>query len=170
MGGMAAVTFLLDQVAALTKGGTNLLRDAYVFPMGAHAFPTQRVTAFTEFIYLLEWHSPHFSVETVAFVHRRPGVFMTGDAGHPLRSMFRSHPGLKERRGSFYVAAHTESGIDPSSDFWGAVPAQVINNRLKQMGVTLFNQLSIFVPFMATTLVIKTSMLGLNDPLLPSRE
>jgi len=38
------------------------------------------------------------------------------------------------------------------------------------MGVTLFNQLSIFVPFMATTLVIKTSMLGLNDPLLPSRE
>jgi len=38
------------------------------------------------------------------------------------------------------------------------------------MGINLFNQLSIFVPFMATTLVIKTSMLGLNDPLLPSRE
>ena len=61
-------------------------------------------------------------------------------------------------------------GSIPSSDFWGAVPAQVINNRLKKMGVTLLNQLSIFVPFMATTLVIKTSMLGLNDPLLPSRE
>jgi len=117
---MAAVTFLLDQVAALTKGGTNLLRDADVFPMGAHTFPTQRVTAFTEFIYL-------FGMAFSALFSGNRGfrfigglvVFMTGDAGHPLRSMFRSHPGLEERRGSFYVAAHTESGIDPFIGFLG---------------------------------------------------
>ena len=117
---MAAVTFLLDQVAALAKGGTNLLRDAYVFPMGAHTFPTQRVTAFSELFYL-------FGMAFSALFSRNRGfrfigglvVGMTGDAGPPLRSMFRAHPGLKERRGSFYVAAHTESRIDPFIGFFG---------------------------------------------------
>src|SRR5512137_817382 len=112
MGGMAAVTFLLDQVAALTKGGTNLLRDAYVFPVGAHTFPTQRVTAFPELFYFLGMAFSALFGGNRGF--RFIGglvVFMAGDAGHPFRGMFGSHPGLEERRRSFDVAAHTESGI-----------------------------------------------------------
>src|SRR5512136_76743 len=97
MGSMAAVTFLLDHVATLTEGGTNLLRDAQVFPMGAHTFPTQRVTAFAELFYL-------FGVAFSALFSRNRGfrfigglvVSMTGDAGHPILSMFRFHPGLEE--------------------------------------------------------------------------
>ena len=104
---MAAVTFLLDQVAALTKGGTNLLRDAQVFPVGAHTFPSQRVTALAELLHLLGMAFPALFGGNGCF--RFIGslvVSMTGDAGYPIRSMFRSHPGLEERRGSFYVAAH----------------------------------------------------------------
>src|SRR5512135_892265 len=119
MGGMTAVTFLLDQVAALTKGGTNLFRDADVFAVGAHTFPTQRVAAFAEFFYLLGMAFSAFFGGNRGF-RSISGlvVFMTGDAGHPLRSMFGSHPGLEERRRSFDVAAHTESRIDPFIGFF----------------------------------------------------
>ena len=117
---MAAVTFFLNQVAALTKGGTNLLRDAQIFPMGAHTFPSKRVTALAELLHLLGMSFPALFGGNCCF--RFIGglvVSMAGDAGHPIRSVFRSHPGLEERRGSFYVAAHTESWIDPFIGFFG---------------------------------------------------
>ena len=122
---MAAVTFFLDQVAALTKGRTNLLRDSQILPVGAHTLPTQRVTALAELPHLLGMALPALFGGNRCF--RSIGglvVFMTGDAGHPIRSMFRSHPGLEERRGSFYMAVHTESRIDPFIGFfWGRARA-----------------------------------------------
>ena len=117
---MAAVAFFLDNVATLAEGRADLLRNPQVFPMGAHTFPSQRVTALAELLHLLGMAFPALFGGNCCF--RFIGglvVSMAGDAGHPVLSMFRFHPGLEERRGPFYVAAHTESWIDPFFGFFG---------------------------------------------------
>ena len=76
---MAAVTSFLNDVAALAKSGTDLLRNAQVFPMSAHSLPTQGMPAFAKLFQLLWMTFPAFIWENHGF--RFIGGLMVGVAG-----------------------------------------------------------------------------------------
>jgi hypothetical protein len=90
---MTTVTSLLDTVTALAKGGTNLLRNAEVFPLNSHSVKTNRVTALPKLLQL-------FGMAFSTFLRKDYGLLFGGDlvidmAGHtvdPLLCMLRFHP------------------------------------------------------------------------------
>jgi hypothetical protein len=117
---MAAVTSFFDNVAALAEGGANFLRNAQVFSLNSHSLKRDGVTAFTELIQLLGMASPALIGKNHGF---RPisgfVIGVTSDAVYSILGMLGFHPGLEESGGSFYMAAHTVSGLDPIFRFLG---------------------------------------------------
>jgi hypothetical protein len=115
MRGVAAVTPLLDDVAPLTEGGSNFLRDGKVFPLNSHSFKPDRMAALPKLCQF-------FLVALPAFLRKDHGflfgcelvVDMAGHAMDPFLGMFRFNPGLKNSRGHLLMAVHTESRIH----FW----------------------------------------------------
>jgi hypothetical protein len=93
MGIMATVTFFLNDVAALTEGGADLLRNGEIFPMGAHAIPAYRVTAFPKLLYRLGMAFPAFFRKDHGLLVR--SSLMVDVAGHTvdaLLGMLRFYP------------------------------------------------------------------------------
>lgn len=113
MRGMAAVTSLFDNVAALAKRGPDFLRDAQVFSLNAHSLKPDGMAAFPELGQLLGMAFPTLIGENHGFGPISSFVVsMTGDAVYPLLGMLGFHPGLEEAGGPFDMAAHAESRIN----------------------------------------------------------
>ena len=93
MGAVAAVTLLLNAVAALTEGRTDLLRNTEVFPLDSHPIKCDRMPSFLELLEL-------FLVALSAFIRKDHGFLigcglMVNVAGHAVDAilcMLRFHP------------------------------------------------------------------------------
>src|SRR4030042_2162162 len=113
MRGVAAVTSFFDDVTTLAELGADFLRNAQVFSLNSHSIKRDGMAALSELFQLLGMAFPALVGENHGF---RPisGLVACGtrDAVYPFLGMLRFHPGLKKRRGSFYVAAHAYSRID----------------------------------------------------------
>jgi hypothetical protein len=117
---VAAVTSFFDDVATLAEWGADFLRNAQVFSLNSHSLKRDGMAALPELLQLLGMAFPALIGENHGF---RPisglVIGMTGDAVHSILGMLGFHPGLEEAGGSFYMAAHTVSGLDPISRFPG---------------------------------------------------
>ena len=120
MGGVATVTSFFDDVAALAEWGADFLRDAQVFSMNSHSLKRDGMAALPELLQLLGMALPALVRENHGFRHVSGLVVgVTGDAVYSILGMLGFHPGLEEAGGSFYMAAHTVSGLDPIFRFLG---------------------------------------------------
>jgi hypothetical protein len=112
MGSMTTVAPFLNDVATLTEGGTDFLRNGQVFALNPHPVPADRVTAFLELRQLLRVAFP-------AFLRKDHGLLLGGDlvinmAGHTVNSslgVLGFHPGLKKAWRYPLVTFHTEPGV-----------------------------------------------------------
>jgi hypothetical protein len=112
MRGMAAVTFFLDAVTALTEGGADFLGDAQVFPLNSHPFKSDGMSALLKIFQL-------FLVTFSAFIrenHRLlfSGGLMVNVAGHTMDAIFcvfRFNPRLEKPGCHFLMTIHAESWV-----------------------------------------------------------
>jgi len=121
MRGMAAVTFFLDAVTALTEGRADFLGDAQVFPLDSHPFESDGMSALLKIFKL-------FLVTFSAFIgenHRLllSGGLMVNVAGHTMDAIFcvfRFNPGLEKPRRYLLMTIHAESWVHLRNfRFWG---------------------------------------------------
>ena len=120
MRGVAAVTSFFDDVATLAEGGADFLRKAQVFSLNSHSLKRDGMTALPELLQLLGMAFPALVGENHGFrLISSLMIGMTGDAVYSILGMLRFHPGLEEAGGSFYMAAHTVSGLDSIFRFLG---------------------------------------------------
>ncbi len=120
MRGVATVTSFFDNMAALAEGGPDFLRNAQIFSLNSHSIKPDGMAALPELLQLLGMAFPALVGENHGFrLISSLVIGMTGDAVYSILGMLGFHPGLKEAGGSFYMAAHTVSGLDPIFRFMG---------------------------------------------------
>jgi hypothetical protein len=112
VGGVAAITSLLDDMATLAEGGADLLRNGKVFSLNPHSIKPDRMAALPELCKLLLVAFSTFFRKDHSFLFR--GCLMVDVAGHTmdtLLGMFRFHPGLEKPRRDSLVTFHAKSGV-----------------------------------------------------------
>lgn len=112
MGGMAAVTSFLDDVATLAIGRPDFLRDAQIFPVGPHPLPAHGVAALFKLLNLLTMAFSALFRKDHGFLFRGClMVDMTGHAVDAVLGMLRFHPGLEKPRRYSLVTFHAKSRV-----------------------------------------------------------
>jgi hypothetical protein len=112
MGGMAAITLVLNCVATFAKSLFQRVGESNILGVSCDSFPGYGVSAFLELIKFLS-----VTLSTGFWFNRRflwlglLMALMTGDAIYPLLSMFAIDPGLKDSPCLLLVAGQTIANL-----------------------------------------------------------
>jgi hypothetical protein len=110
---MATVTSFLDAVAALAKGGTDLLGNGEIFSLNSHSIKTNRMAAHSELLQLLFVALPAFFRKDHGFLFRCGLVIdVTTHTMDVILCVFRFDPRLEKSGRHLLMAMDTESRIN----------------------------------------------------------